>query len=153
MSIEIDVATDPVWNSAMTMALRHDSDLQSVVASGRLNATGVNHVVSAATILKGFDRLRRRIAMRIAGEEGAFAGYERIELFFENDVSSDGLCLVGWVLPSLSLSHHRVCYSAYILLPDECAGVGDLDLLVAHAVGTTVLPTRTAAFADDGVSS
>lgn len=153
MSIEIDVATDPAWNSAITTAPCGDSHPQSVVASERLNATGVTHAVSAATILQGFDRLRRRIAMRIAGEEGAFAGYERLELFFENDVSSDGLCLVGWVLPSRSSSHHRVCYSAYTLLPDECGGVGHRDLLVAHAVGATVLPTRTAAGADGGVST
>ena len=150
MSIEIDVATDPSWDSVLTTALRDDGHLQSVVASERMNATGVTRVISAATILKGFDRLRRRIAMRMAGEEGAFVGYERIELFFENEVSSDGLCLVGWVLPSPSSSHHRVRYSAYTLLSDERAGVGDRDLLIAHAVGTTVLPTH---LADGGVST
>ena len=91
--------------------------------------------------------------MRIAGEEGAFAGYERVEFLFESELESDGLCLVGWLVPRPSPNFHRVRYSAYTLLPRQRAGERDRDLLIAHAVGTTVLPTRCKGGTDNGVST
>lgn len=96
---------------------------------------------SAATILRGFDRLRRALALRIADQEGAFAGYEEFELLLAT-VPPDRIRLVGRLVGRPALKHHRVSYVAYAALEAPSPSDDDLafDLLIAHAVGTTVLP-------------
>lgn len=93
----------------------------------------------AATVLRAFDRLRRQLSLRLTGHEGLFAGYDWFELLHP-DPPAGTVCLVAQVTESNSAARHRVRYSAYGHL--ETGGrFGRIDLLVAHGVGTTVVPS------------
>ena len=110
---------------------------------------GVRERFSAATILQGFDRLRRQLAWRVADQEGAFAGYEEFVLLWASS-PSDTISLVGRTVGKPAPMRHRVSYAAYAELRTRGGGDDDasFDLLIAHAVGTTVLPKAVSAYGD-----
>ena len=92
---------------------------------------------SAATVLRAFDGLRRRISVRVTGTEGVFAGYDHVDLLCGHPPSCR-LCLVGQLLGIDAPNHHRVRYLAYSVLDRTSAGAREVDVLLAHAVGTTI---------------
>ena len=106
--------------------------------------------LSEAAILKGFDLLRRDLARRLTGGEGAFAGYDRCE-FFLGGAMSKRLCLVGRTRGTPDGTHHRVNYTAYSLF--DLGPGGELVLFVANAVGVTVALHRATASLDSAQST
>ena len=118
--------------------------VELIIESQQLTLTdGDAEGCTAATILQAFDRLRRQVALRVAGSEGVFAGYDIVEILFASSVPSDRLCLVGCVLEQPAQRHHQVRYTAYAVLDAQSPGVQSTDLLIAYAIGTTVLPCET----------
>lgn len=113
-----------------------------MVESHQLNLAGLEaEGCTTAMILRGFDRLRRQVALRVAGQEGTFVGYDRVEMLFDTGVPSDLLCLVCCVLDRTSPHHHKVRYAAYAVIGES--GDRHTDLLIAYAVGTTVVPRKS----------
>jgi len=98
---------------------------------------------SAATVLQAFHRLGRELALRITGGEGLFVGYDRLELFQVEPPPARQLCIVAQAIDTTELARHRVCYAAYARLGGRRRHDRELDLLIAHAIGTTVVPGAT----------
>ena len=118
--------------------------VELIIESQQLTLTdGDAEACTAATILQAFDQLRKQVALRVAGSEGVFAGYDTVEILLASSLPSDRLCLVGWVLGQPAPRHHKVRYTAYAVLDAQSPGIQSTYLLIAHAIGTTVMPCES----------
>lgn len=97
-----------------------------------------------AATLKGFDQIRRQVAMRIAGQDGIFVGYDPMELFITTSPPSSTVLLVGSIIDVPSARRHRVRYTAYSVIRDRSGSAPSAHLLVVHAVGITLTPHAAA---------
>ena len=88
-------------------------------------------------ITRGFDTLRRRVARTSCGRDGAFAGFDRLELAPAPDEDQDGRVVLTAVLVSASPSAQVVSYEAARVRGNSTSGSGQR-LLLAQGVGRTV---------------
>jgi hypothetical protein len=98
-----------------------------------------------AAIFKGFDQIRRDVAVRVAGQAGIFIGFDPIDLLLDTTPPSGTVLLVGSVLDRPTPKRHRVRYTAYVVLDAPYAGAAGLHLLVVRAIGMTLTPGAPAA--------
>jgi len=117
-----------------------------VVESRVLTVTdGQSVPASVAAILHGFDQIRRRVAMSIAGQVGIFVGYDPLDLLLETMPPSNTLLLVGCTLDAPTIKRHRVRYTAYAVIDGlrQPSPWGSEHLLIVRAVGVTLTPKTT----------
>ena len=88
-------------------------------------------------ITRGFDTLRRKVARTACGRDGAFAGFDRLELAAVPDEDEDGRVVLTAVLVSATPSAQVVAYEAARIRGDSTSGDGDRHL-IAQGVGRTV---------------
>jgi len=106
-------------------------------------ATGVisgGAAAPLAAILRGFDGLRRAVALGVCGTEGAGVGYDVLEI--DREAISSSPSQTTWCLSAMPIGDrpgaHEVEYSASILpAPDERGG---RSRTVVRARGWTITP-------------
>jgi len=104
-----------------------------VIEQMDLPAGGLRH----DDITRAFDTLRRRVSRSSCGREGAFAGFDRLELAPASDEDQDGRVIFTAVLVSATPGAQVVAYEAERIrensTPDSCER-----RLIARGVGRTV---------------
>lgn len=105
----------------------------SPIESFELPARGLTSV----DVLRIFDILRRRFSIGLSGTEGAFAGYDDLEL------SPIPGCPEGRLRLTVQLvdTHprcHRVAYEAALVAHDCALGCSRSTSVIARGVGSTV---------------
>jgi hypothetical protein len=103
-----------------------------VIEQMDLPAGGLRH----DDITKAFDTLRRRVSRTSCGREGAFAGFDRLELAPDSDEDRDGRVVLTAVLVSATPGAQVVAYEAARIR--ENSPDSGQRRLIAQGVGRTV---------------
>lgn len=103
-----------------------------------VSSSGIR-TLSASAILREFDLLRRDIAVEVAGYEGVSAGYDELEWYMSAPPAEE-FCVVAQVEEVHARGWHRVGYTCSALLRSFRGRGHALEVVVARAVGTTLVP-------------